>query len=68
MQHVGLRLHSRFLVDCENNFNKCMAIILLKIITLTVGEVGHILIPIYLLFLGITMWVKTYLPSNATIL
>ena len=68
MQHVGLRLHSRFLVDYENNFNKCMSIILLKLIPLTIGKIGHILIPISLLFLGITMWVKTYLPSNATIL
>ena len=53
MQHVGLRLHSRFLVDCENNFNKCMAIILLKLIPLTIGKIGHILISISLLFLGI---------------
>ena len=68
MQHVGLRFHSRFLVDCENNFNKCMAIILLKLIPLTVGELGHILISISLLFLGITMWEKTYLPSSAAVL
>ena len=66
MQHVGLRLHSRFLVDYENIFNKCMANHLLKLIPLTIDKIGHIIIPISLLFLGIIMWVKLILPSNAT--
>ena len=53
MQHVGLRLHSRFLVDYENIFNKCMANHLIKLIPLTISKIGHLLITIFLFSLGI---------------